>query len=67
MYSFLKVTTKYGTFEHKNCDYYIQDNMLTVFREERIECTVFDEATYHPYEAHYPMENVVEINCVKDR
>ena len=38
MYSSISVTTKTGnTYTSEKCDYYIQDNMLTVFREEEIK------------------------------
>lgn len=67
MYSFIKVTTKHGEFTHTHCDYYIQDNMLTLFRREMVqERTYRGQETYYPFESHYPMENVVEIHCIKD-
>lgn len=66
MYSSIKVTTKHGTFSNKKCDYYIQDNILTVFRREEIKNYTYGErTTYYPFEAHYPMENIVEIECVR--
>lgn len=64
MYSHISVTTKHGKFEHEKCDYYIQNNMLTVFRKEKIAMP-YDAVIYRPYESHYPMENVVEIECIK--
>ena len=65
MYGYISITTKYGSFSHNKCDYYIQDNMLTVFRKELIEPNYVNQTTYYPFEAHYPMENVIEIECVK--
>lgn len=66
MYSSIKVTTKYGTFSNKKCEYFIQNNMLTVFRRETIKTDTYGERIiYYPYESHYPMENVVEIECIK--
>lgn len=62
MYSFITVTTKHGVFNHEKCDYYIQDNMLTCFRKEKISNA---NGTWYEYESHYPMENVVEIECMK--
>ena len=37
MYSSIKVATKHGEFVSHKCDYYIQNNILTVFREEKID------------------------------
>lgn len=64
MYSSITVTTKHGEFTTSKCDYYIQDNILTVFRKERIDDR-WREKIYFPLEAHYPMENVIAITCVK--
>lgn len=67
MYYSIKVTTKHGTFSNKKCEYFIQDNILTVFRREKMETRDYGQRTiYHPFEAHYPLENVVEIECVKE-
>ena len=65
MYSSIKVTTKHGAFSNKKCEYYIQDNILTVFRREEIKTNTYGERKiYYPFEAHYPLENIVEIECV---
>lgn len=63
MYSSVTVTTKHGEFKNNKCDFYVQDNILTVFRKEKI-VDRWTEKTYFPFEAHYPMENVVAIVCV---
>lgn len=65
-YSSITVTTQNGEFTTKNCDYYIQDGFLVVFREK-----AFDEydcgRTIHccSLEKYYPLSVIVEISCVK--
>lgn len=60
MYSSITVITKHGEFTTNKCDYYIQDNILTVFRKERIDDR-WREKTYFPLEVHYPMEMLLRL------
>ena len=65
-YSSITVTTKLGKkYDYDYCDYYIQDNVLTVFRKETFQkgysC---DEKTYRKFESHFPWENVENLKCI---
>lgn len=55
----IKTGNKY-TSEY--CDYYIQDGILTVFREETFEMS---GTRYYKFEEHFPMENIERILCVE--
>ena len=65
-YSIITVTTRHGVFKTRCCDYYIQDGMLTVIRAKEVKESSYDDSyKYKACEKHYPMEHVVEIECMK--
>lgn len=65
-YDSIDVTTKTGKkYNYVYCDYYIQDNILTVFRKETFKkgyCG--DETQYYKFESHFPMDNIENIKCI---
>ena len=65
-YDSIDVTTKTGKkYDYVYCDYYIQDNILTVFRETSFEKGyVGDKTQYYKFESHFTMDNVENIKCV---
>ena len=67
-YSSIQGTTRHGVFITKYCDYYVQDGLLTIFRNEQIETGNRDygnKKIHKVLEKHYPMERVIEIECVR--
>ena len=62
-YDSITVNTKTGNkYTSDYCDYYVQDNVLTVFRKGSF-CKNGSE--YYKFEAHFAMDNVERIMCVK--
>lgn len=67
-YGSITVRTKSGgRYEHNFCDYFIQDNILTVFRDKSFieNNSRLRNVTHYKFETHYPMENVERISCVE--
>lgn len=60
-YSIIVIAKSGKKYEYYYCDYYIQDNVLTVFRETQFEK---HNATYYKFESHFPWENVENIKCI---
>lgn len=65
-YNSIDVITKTGKkYNYVYCDYYIQDNILTVFRETSFEkgyCG--DKTSYYKFESHFTMDNVENLQCI---
>lgn len=66
VYTSIDVTTKTGQkYDYDYCDYYIQDNVLTVFRKEAFEMSYYgDKTQYYKFESHFPMDNIENIRCI---
>ncbi len=61
-YSSIDITTKTGKkYDYSCCDYYIQDNVLTVFRKETFN---INGTTYYKFESHFPWDNVENLKCI---
>ena len=65
-YYSIDVTTKTGKeYNYVYCDYYIQDNTLTVFRETSFEKGyIGDKTQYYKFESHFTMDNVENLKCI---
>ena len=65
-YDSIDVIAKTGKkYNYVYCDYYIQDNILTVFRETSFKKDYYDDNTqYYKFESHFPWENVENIKCI---
>ena len=65
-YSSIDITTKTGRkYNYVYCDYYIKDNILTVFRETSFEKGYYGNNTqYYKFKSHFPWDNVENIKCV---
>lgn len=65
-YDSIDVITKTGNkYNYIYCDYYIQDNTLTVFRESPFESGRLGDKTQHyKFESHFTMDNVENFKCI---
>lgn len=65
-YDSIIVITKSGKkYDYDYCDYYIQDNILTVFRETSLKKGYYgNEALYYKFESHFPWDSVENIKCI---
>lgn len=65
-YNSIDVTTKTGKkYNYDYCDYYIQDNILTVFRETSFEEGYLGNKTmYYKFESHFTMDNIENFKCI---
>ena len=64
-YDSITVNTKTGNRYYSDyCDYYVQDNVLTVFRKESFSKS---GGEYYKMEEHFPIEIVERIMCVENR
>ena len=63
-YDSITVITKTDKkYEYDYCDYYIQDNVLTVFRKKTFNKSHY-KTIYYKFESHFPWENVENIKCI---
>ena len=61
------ITTTGNKYTHNKCDYYIDDNILTVFRRKSFNEYDFKrgDITYFKFEDHFPMSIIERIECVE--
>lgn len=63
-YDSIEVITKTGKkYNYVYCDYYIQDNILTIFRKTFFEKSYIGER-YYKFESHFTMDNVENLKCI---
>lgn len=55
------ITKSNKNYKYDHCDYYIQDNVLTVFRKETF---YKNGTTYYKFESHFPWDNVESLKCI---
>lgn len=50
------------TLKRDYSDYYIQDGILTVHRDEKL---TIDRTTYYPFKLHVPLANILSLEEVR--
>ena len=63
IYNTIIVVGKTGNkYDYNYCDYYIQDNILTVFRKTQYKDR--NGTTYYKFESHFPWDSVENVRCI---